>query len=324
MKVVVKDAALAVHWDSFLAALPPEAEAHLATTDAEAAELITDAEVFVGSTLPRELAGRATRLRLIHAVGAGLDGIHRTALAEHVLTANTFHHESSIAEHIAAALVMLRRGILHQDARLRVGQWSSPIYDSALAQPRTLRGSTVTFLGFGHIGQAAWQLLRAFGMHGRAVTRTGSVDAATFGLEGAAPLSALREHLEASDVLVVSIPLDDTSRGSIGARQLDLLGPDGLLVNVARGPIVNETDLYTALRDRRIAGAVLDVWYRYPGPDGHGLPATEPFGALPNVVLTPHSSGVTADTFLGRISDIGENITRLVQRRPLKNLVEIS
>lgn len=324
MKVIVKDAALAVHWDTFLAALPPEAEAHLATSDTEVAELITDAEVLVSSALPKELAVRATRLRLVHAVGAGLDGIDRAHLSDHVLAANTFHHENSIAEHIAATLVMLRRGILHQDARLRVGKWSSPIYDASIPQPRTLRGCTVTFLGFGHIGQATWQLLNAFGMRGRAVTRTGAVNAADFGLEAAAPLERLDEHLESSDVLIVSIPLNATSRGSIGARELDLLGTEGLLVNVARGPVVDEGDLYAALRDRRIAGAALDVWYRYPAPDGGALPANDPFGALPNVVLTPHSSGVTADTFLGRISDIGDNITRLTQGRPLKNLVEIS
>lgn len=322
MKILVKDAALAAHWDAFLAALPPEAEAHLATSEAEAADLIRDAEVFVGSTLPQALAARAGRLRLVHAVGAGLDGIDRSALDEHVLAANTFHHESSIAEHIAAALVMLRRGTLQQDARLRVGQWSSPIYDATMAQPRTLRGSTVAFLGFGHIGEAAWQVLRAFGMRGRAITRTGAVNTADHGLEAVAPVAALEEHLTSSDVLVVSIPLNEATRGSITSRELDLLGTDGLLVNVARGPIVHEGDLYAALRDRRIAGAVLDVWYRYPGPDGRGLPANEPFGALPNVLLTPHSSGITADTFLGRLGDIAENITRLAEGRPLKNLVE--
>ena len=93
------------------------------------------------------------------------------------------------------------------------------------------------------------------------------------------------------------------------------------LSNVGRGPLVVEYDLYEALRGREIAGAAIDVWYSYPGPDGRGAPSVLPFGELPHVLMTPHSSGITRDTFLGRVDDIAANIGRLSRGEPLRNLV---
>jgi phosphoglycerate dehydrogenase-like enzyme len=108
----------------------------------------------------------------------------------------------------------------------------------------------------------------------------------------------------------------------IGAAELRALGPDGVLVNVGRGPIVDERALYEALRDGAIGAAAIDVWYRYP--TGRGEPAAPsdfPFHELANVLMTPHSSGVTADTFIGRAGDIAENIGRLARGEALRNVI---
>ena len=90
---------------------------------------------------------------------------------------------------------------------------------------------------------------------------------------------------------------------------------------MARGPVVDEAALYEALKDRRISGAAVDVWYQYPGIDGQGIPSALPFDRLDNIIMTPHSSGVTAETFRGRAREIAENITRLSKNEPLKNVV---
>ena len=107
----------------------------------------------------------------------------------------------------------------------------------------------------------------------------------------------------------------------IGAEQLRALGADGVLINVGRGPLVEERALYEALSARTIAGAAIDVWYRYPGADGNASPSELAFDELPNMLMTPHSSGVTADTFIGRADDIAANVGRLHRREPLQNLV---
>ncbi|WP_416416343.1 2-hydroxyacid dehydrogenase [Paenarthrobacter aromaticivorans] len=323
MRIVIADPNLLPHRSTFEAALPEGAltswheswNEHSVLTD------LKDADVYVGPRFTGAMGAAARNLRLVHVGGAGYDGIEADALPSGVVCANTFHHESSIAEHVATVLVALRRNLLGQDAALRSGIWSSSVYSTSISQPETLRGAVVTFLGFGHIGGAAWNLLKAFGVEGIAITRSGNIDAKANALRWAGTVDRLGEALSESTVLVISIPLAEETAGIIGAAELDDLGPDGLLVNVARGPVVDEAALYEALKERRIAGAAVDVWYQYPGTDGRGEPSSHPFGRLDNIIMTPHSSGVTAETFRNRAREIAENITRLSNGEPLKNVV---
>ena len=110
--------------------------------------------------------------------------------------ANTFHHEQSIAEYVLAAAVLLRRGFLEQDWALREGIWATSVYDSSIPQPRSLQGARVGFVGFGHIGRRSWQLFRAFGCQGAAVTGSGSLDAAAEGLSWAADVRSLEKLMQ--------------------------------------------------------------------------------------------------------------------------------
>lgn len=323
VKVVVADANLAAQRSVLESHLPGGTSIVWADGHDEDAlrEELRDADVFVGSRFTAAMASAASRLKLVHAAGAGYDGIDLTALPVGAVCANTYHHENSIAEYVAASLVALRRGLRRQDSALRRGVWSSSVYDPAIRPPETLEGAVVTFLGFGHIGAATWRLLQAFGAEGIAITRRGDVDAEALRLRWSSDMTRLPDALAESDVLVVSIPLGPQTTGVIARPELALLGPGGLLVNVARGPVVDEHDLYASLRDGTIGGAALDVWYRYPAADGHGEPGTEPFGLLDNVLMTPHSSGVTANTFRARAIDIADNIVRLTEGRHLKNVV---
>jgi len=324
MKVVVADVNLVPHRERFEAALPPDVEV-LWRAGCSAQELlddVRDADVYVGGRFGTDLATTAERLRLVHAAGAGTDRVDFASLAPGVLVANTFHHERSIAEFIVSAAVLLRRGFLAQDRALRDGRWATSVYDVDIAQPATLYDARVGFVGFGHIGQYAWKLFQAFGAAGAAVTGSGRVDARDFGLHWASDTSALNRLMSDSDVVVVSAPLTETTAGMIGADQLHALGPEGVLINVGRGPLVVEAELYEALRGKEIAGAAIDVWYSYPGPDGMGAPSSLPFEDLPQVLMTPHSSGVTRDTFLGRVDDIAANILRLDRGEPLRNVVK--
>ncbi|MHC6594355.1 2-hydroxyacid dehydrogenase [Arthrobacter sp. C152] len=323
MRIVIADSNLLPQRATLESALPEGTATswHDSWNEHSVVTDLKDADVYVGPKFTAAMGAEAKNLRLVHVAGAGYDGIDADALPAGAICANTFHHEGSIAEHIAAVLVALRRNLLGQDAALRTGVWSSSVYSADVRQPETLRGAVVTFLGFGHIGSAAWYLLRAFGAEGIAITRSGSTSAADHSLRWTGTTERLAEALSESDVLVVSIPLDAGTTGLVGAAELDNLGPEGQIVNVARGPVVDEAALYEALKDRRIAGAAIDVWYQYPGPDGRGEPSALPFGRLDNIIMTPHSSGVTAETFRGRALEIAANITRLSTNQPLKNVV---
>ncbi|GAA2420705.1 2-hydroxyacid dehydrogenase [Actinomadura vinacea] len=287
---------------------------------------LAGAEVFVGPAFTPEMGRAARRLRLVHVAGAGVDAVDRAALPPGTILANTFHHGRSIAEYAAMALLALNRELLVQDRELRAGRWHSSVYDPALSAPPVLAGQTVGLIGFGHIGGLAWERLRGFGMRGVAVGSRARPDdrerAGRNGLEWLGGPDRLHELLAGSDAVIVSVPLGPATEGLIGAAELAAMKPSALLVNVGRGPLVDERALYEALRDRRIRGAAIDVWYRYPAAgERTAEPSRFPFGELDNVLMTPHSSGVTAETYTGRIGDIAANITRLAEGGPLERVV---
>jgi phosphoglycerate dehydrogenase-like enzyme len=127
--------------------------------------------------------------------------------------------------------------------------------------------------------------------------------------------------LRRCDFVVISMPATPETIGWIGRRELGLMKPGAFLINVARAEIVDEDALFDALSRRLIAGAALDVWYRYPRGDGPAAPATRPFHELPNVLMTPHVSGWTDGTLDARARLIAENIRRIgCQEAPL-NLI---
>ena len=319
MVIVVADGNLLPHRERLQAQAPPGSRFGW-LTDGVPYDELRDADVFVGSFFTVDMVRAAERLRLIHVAGAGTDRIDFAALPPDVQVCNTFHHERSIAEYVAGAAVMLRRGFLTHDRALRDGIWATPVYDRSLPQPPAFGDARIGFVGFGHIGLCSWKLLRAFGCTGAAVTGSGRV-AEQAGLDWVADTSRLDELLDECDVAVVSAPLNEHTTGMIGAAQLAALGPDGVLINVGRGPLVAERALYDALAGGVIKAAAIDVWYRYPAGEGRCAPSELPFAELPNVLMTPHSSGITTDTFIGRADDVCANITRLARGEPLDNVV---
>ncbi|MDX3227962.1 2-hydroxyacid dehydrogenase [Streptomyces sp. ME19-01-6] len=281
-------------------------------------EAFADIDVYVGSRLAEDDARQARRLRLVHVVGAGHDGIPLEALGPEVTVANTHHHGRSIAEHVLMCVLMLSRRVLAADQELRAGRWRNVAVDATLPFGDTLRGRRVGVIGFGETGTEIGRLCQAVGMGVRAVRRDPSAplpdDLRPDWVGGA---ERLPELLADSDIVVVTVPLGPATRGLIGPAELATMGRHALLVNVARGPVVQEEALYEALSAGTIAGAALDVWWAGPPL----APSRLPFHALPNVVMTPHNSGHTEETFAARATDIAANINRLEQGNPLTNVV---
>ncbi|MDR6909526.1 phosphoglycerate dehydrogenase-like enzyme [Rhodococcus fascians] len=311
MKIVVGDRNVVPHREQFEAGLPANAEVvwSVPFDEQDVIAHLHDADVYVGGKFSAAMGAAAPRLRMVHVAGAGTDNVDRSEMRPDVQVCNTFHHEQSIAEYVVAATVMLRRKFLQQDRALRSGLFATSVYDPTIPQPLSLSGARIGFVGFGHIGRQTWQLLRAYGATGAAVT--GSGRASDEGLEWVSDTTGLAELADFADVLVVSAPLNKHTRGMIGAEELRRLGSGGIVVNVGRGPLIQELPLFDALSRNEIAAAAIDVWYSYPGPDGRGEPSSLPFRELENVLMTPHSSGVTHHTFVGRVADIASNINAL-------------
>lgn len=285
--------------------------------DGDPTPLLADADVLVAGGFTVAQAQAAPALRLLQVPGAGLNGVDPAALAAHARTrdgdrlvvANTFHHEAAMAEYAVWAAVGLRRRLATADAALRRNVWRSPGFDPAEPLLPALDGALVAFLGFGHIGAYAWRAFRALGARGVAVTGSGSVDAGAHGLAWAGDVGRLGEAFEQADVVIVSVPLVESTRGLVGTDELRALGPDGVVINLARGPVVDEAALHAALTDGTIAGAAIDVWYSYPDASGGPTPpATLDFSRLTNTLLTPHISGVSLQTVRDRVDDVVHNV----------------
>jgi len=283
---------------------------------------LSDVDVLVTLAFTREMGAAATRLKLVQVPGAGLDRIDRAALPEGVLLANVYGHEVGIAEYVLGAMLSLTRGFARLDAALRRGVWESQwaVGSSPPAPWPELAGKTLGILGYGRIGQALARRARAFDMEVCAIRR----EMTRCDSEGLAFLGgpdALGEVVRRADYLAVTLSLTDATRGILGERELRMMKPTAVLINVARAEIVDEDALYRALAEQRIAGAALDVWYRYPKAAGPTLPARQPFHELANVLMTPHVSGWTEGMLEARAKLIAENIQRTARGESPLNLI---
>ncbi len=267
----------------------------------------------------------APGLRLLQLPGAGFDAIDFEAVPAGCTVCNVYEHEIGISEYIVAALLAREIGISRMDASLRRGEWRDGFVLGAPLHGE-LHGKTVGFVGYGRIARETARRLAPFGV--RVVARTRSPDTSGPGSDLVADLAGidrLDDMLPVVDYLVVACPLNDATRGLINAGRLALLGEAAVVVNVARGPIVDEEALYAACRDRTIGGAIIDTWYRYPDPSGGAgqrcLPSRFPFETLANVVMTPHASGWSAGLLDRRWSVITDNLLRLERGEALRNVL---
>jgi len=285
---------------------------------------LAELDVLVTMVLTGEMVRGATRLKLVQAPGAGLDRIDRAAIPSGVWLANVYGHENGIAEYVIGAMLALTRDFVRLDAALRNGDWQSQWAIGAAPPPvwHELAGKTIGILGYGRIGQAVARRARAFDMNVCAVRqnvrRSIGDDVAFLG----GPKST-DEVIRRSDYLLISMPATRDTAGFIGRRRLGLMKSTAFLINVARAEIVDEDALYEVLAERWIAGAALDVWYRYPREAGRTPPAGRPFHELPNVLMTPHVSGWTDGMLDARAKLIAENIRRIALGETPFNLVEV-
>jgi D-3-phosphoglycerate dehydrogenase / 2-oxoglutarate reductase len=257
------------------------------TPDAILAESAGAEIIVVRAPIPAAVIDREPRLRALVRHGAGLDMIPVEAATEAgVLVANVPGANAvTVAEHVIWTALALLRRYPEVDRDLRRQGWAG---GRAHADGgRELSGRTLGVVGMGNVGRALAGIARAgFGMTVLAHARR--PDAVPDGV-AAAGLDGL---LEAADVLALCCPLTAETRGMIGAASLSRMRPGAILVNVARGPVVDEAALVAALRDGRLGGAAIDVFDTQPLPPDH------PLLDLPNVILTPHMAGITGESML--------------------------
>ena len=239
-----------------------------------------------------ELLDAAPRLRAVGRLGVGLDNIDVPACQARgiaVLPA-TGANAASVAEYVIAASLLLVRGAFEATDLITAGAWPR----AALGKGGEIGGRTLGLLGLGTIAQEVARRASALGMEVIAYDPYRPSDDAAWGMAEEVSFDAL---VERGDVLSLHVPLTDTTRGLIGANALARMKPEAVLINTARGGIVDEAALMDALRTGRLGGAALDVFDSEPPVD----PAA--FTNVPNLILTPHIAGVTSEAN-GRVSEL--------------------
>lgn len=253
----------------------------LARDDINLVEDIESAEVILGD-ISREEFRKAKNLRWIQATGAGVDRLLFPELVESnvILTNASGVHPISIAEHTFAFILAITRGLIKsfEGKRLKVWFHNEVSIDE-------LYGKTIGIIGYGKIGQGIARLAKGFGMRVIGLKRDPGkeVEVKPDVLLGKESLDTL---LKESDIVVIIVPLTKETYNLIGARELNLMKPTSILINVARGKVVDESALIKALRERRILSAGLDVFETEP------LPPDSELWDLDNVVITPHIAGL--------------------------------
>jgi phosphoglycerate dehydrogenase-like enzyme len=284
---------------------------------------LADVDVLVSMEFSPAMAEAAPRLRLLQVPGAGLDRVDRAALRPETRLANVYGHEVGIAEYVMGAMIALTRSFGRLDAQLRRGRWESQWAVGAPAPPvwPELAGRTLGILGFGHIGQALARRALAFDMQVCAIRRQAQAEMPD-GVSFVGGPDRLDDVLRRADYLVVTLSLSPATRNCLDDRRLRLMKPTAFLVNVARAELIEQDALYRALADGRLAGAALDVWYRYPASSEPTLPADRPFHELGNVIMTPHMSGSTDGMMAARSQLIAENIERTARGELPRNMID--
>lgn len=233
------------------------------------------------------LLAAGTRLEVVGRLGVGLDNIDVEACAQRgieVIPA-TGANALAVAEYVIGTAMLLLRAAYGSTGLVAAGKWPRV----PLSNGREIAGKTLGLVGFGGIGRLAAQLAQAMGMRVIGTDAMLPPDDPAWRAANVAPMT-MDEVLRAADVVSLHVPLTPQTRNLMDEGRLALMKPDAILINTARGGVVNEPAVAAALKSGRLGGAALDVF------DSEPLPAGSPLSDAPNLILTPHIAGVTRES----------------------------
>jgi len=292
-------------------------------------QLAPNANIIVGWRPTKELLTAANELQLFINPGAGVQ--HLTDLFKEInrfrsiLLANCHGNSYFVAQHAVALLLALTNKVIPHHNWMVAGEWRKGDED---AKSSPLKHRTIGLLGYGAVNQKVHRFLSGFDLEFSIFRRDWSKQHSELPTPARTHCyPKLHRFLDEVDILFVAVPLTALTRGLVQMKELKLLGSTGLLVNVARGNVIDEESLFLALRNNVISGAALDVWYAYnPSADSQGrrYPFSHPFHTLQNVVLSPHRAASPLDD-LTRWDEVIENIEKFAKGdTKLRNIIDLA
>lgn len=286
-----------------------------ARTPEERAQAFTGADVLIATRITADEFGLARQVRWIHTTAVGLGGLLPRPLVEsNVVVTNTRGvHSESIAEHAIALALGVRRRFAVAGAAQAERRWVQTELMTAQAPP--LRETCLLVLGLGSIGSRIADLAAGLGMTVLGIRRRRDQPKPASVSDVGGP-EHLREWLPRADIVVLAVPQTNDTRALLGDAEFRLMRPSAILINVARGGLVDEKALERAVLEGRIAGAGLDAFVREP------LAPESPLWSLPNVLITPHSASFRGDYWEPVMDLFRENLERFRKDEPLLNVVD--
>jgi phosphoglycerate dehydrogenase-like enzyme len=280
-------------------------------------EDLQETEIIFTISLRAEQFAIARKLRWIHSASAAVHQFLFPELvnSEVVLTNSREVHGPVVAEHVMALIFALAKKIPQAAVLQTKSVWGQEMIADDTPRLRELAGATLGLIGVGSIGGRVAQMASAVGMRVIAV-REHVEKGKPEGVEQVFARSALDEMLRQSDFVVLGAPLLTETRALMNADRLAAMKPDAYLINVGRGPLVDETALIEALRNRRIGGAALDVFEREP------LPAESPLWNVEKLLITPHTAGLTDKLWQRQYDLFSDNLRRYLAGQPLRFVVD--
>jgi D-2-hydroxyacid dehydrogenase (NADP+) len=273
--------------------------------------LLAWADVLFGLMAPPRVIARAPGLKWIQVISAGVDRWIETDVwkSKVLLTGVSGIHATPIGEFVMALMLMFAKNAPLAFKMMQTREW--------LRYPvQTLRGKTVGIVGLGHIGKEVARLSKTLGMSVVATRRTTRSAGKTRDIDLLLPPARMKELLQMSDFVVLSVPLTPETRHIIGAAELKEMKPNARIINIGRGQLVDEEALIRALEGKQIAGAGLDVTYTEPLPEDSRL------WSFDNVIISPHVSGGMEDYLLQATAVFCENLRRYLDGKKLLNVVD--
>jgi phosphoglycerate dehydrogenase-like enzyme len=296
--------------------LPAETRVIISDDRKRLREVAPEADVIVNASLrdPKLLADTfpyATRVRWVHSLWAGAESALSPEMVRSPvpLTNGRGVFRGPLGEWVVAAMLHFAHGFRRLIENQEAGRWEQ-------FEIEELRGRTLGIVGYGEIGRTTAELARAFGVRVLAARRKPELSSDDPLLERTFAPGEIREMLAQSDYVVVATPLTPETRGLIGAPEIAAMKPTAVVINVGRGPVIEEAALIRALESEKIRGAALDVFEREPLPAGH------PFYRLRNVLLSPHSADHTAGWIGRAVECFLDNFERFSKGEPLRNVVD--
>ena len=278
--------------------------------------LLPEADVAFTPFIDRDVFPSATRLRWVQspAVGVGSLMFPELHASTVVVTSARGIRARSIAEHVVGVAIALARRLPDALRAQTAHRWAQDELEGPESRVRQLYGRRMGIVGLGAIGTEVAMRAIAFGMEVLAIRRHPDRPAPA-GITVFGP-TRLADVLAQSDIAVLSMPHTPETKQIIGKRELDVMKRGSLLVNIARGKLIDDHAVIAALRDGRLGGAALDVFTREP------LEPSSPYWDLPNVIITPHTSGAMEDYWTPLVGLFSENLRRFERGEPLLNVVD--